>query len=224
MTGNTPCRPALALLATGLLLPTALCAAPPPLAARVDYRDAQAGTREQLALEDVQTYYLAGRNTAGQDIEPQRFPALSFRLTPRAATQDVPRISIPFADLTTIDFEWLPPPRSTIAFRSIQCVQNNGSTHTLTMVADGKEYRYVRKNKAGRVEQEVTGHLDLSIPPPAATAAAGGLRDDTMYDWHAFRGMGMTKQRSHAPDNEWVLVREQVDRVEFLAETPAEEK
>ncbi len=44
--------------------------------------------------------------------------------------------------LASSDFQWLPTPRSTVGFRTVQISEKEGGTHSLTMVVDGQEYRH----------------------------------------------------------------------------------
>jgi hypothetical protein len=82
-------------------------------------------------------------------------------------------------------------------------------------MVDGQKYRYVRTSKNGVVKQDITGELELRMAPTASEANRDS-RAEVSFSWFAFRGIGPEKQRPHSPDNDWILNKELIHRIEFV--------
>lgn len=207
-------------------IPPAVCGEDTPqLSAQLFYRDNYPtnSNKLQIQLDDVLAYYTVAQGSASaQTLEPQRPPALVFCILTKQPTQEVKWIYIPLATLTSIDFQWLPMPRSTIGFKNMRIATKDGGAHVVDVLVDGQEYRYVRTDKHGKVVQELKGSLELRMDQ-SKSAGAGGYQPDGFYEWYAMRGIWTGKQRPHSPDNEWIINRNFIDRIEFVPNAEAKD-
>ncbi|MDA1055416.1 MAG: hypothetical protein O3C40_33880 [Planctomycetota bacterium] len=220
---STSASVTVAFALTTLIQQAALCADAPDLSARFFYRDHYAtnSKKMQLLLDDVSAYYTAARHSGpGQNSEPERPKALTFRILTKQPTQEVQWMSIPLSAMTSVDLQWLPLPRSTVGFKNIRISRKGGGSDSVDMIVDGREYRYVRTDKNGVVQQDIKGDLELRIDR-TVSAVPGGYGADVSYEWFAFCGTGPGKQRPHSPDNEWIIRKELIDRVEFIENVDA---
>jgi hypothetical protein len=198
-----------------------------PCSARIFYREDHAtnSIKLQVVLDEVAAYYASSRNAAhGQNLGSQCPPSLTFRIMTNQATQAIYWVAIPLATLTSVELQWLPLPRSTFGFQQVRLPIKGGGAHTVEMLVDAKEYRYTRTDKHGVREQVLKGELAMRMEQPVA-AANSGDGSELFYEWFGFRGMGERKQRPHSPDNEWIIQRELIDRIEFIpveGEAPAD--
>ncbi len=209
---------AIAFTLTALVQPSARCAEAPRLSARFFFREDHLITSSeiQILLDDVSAYYVADCNgDPSRDPGPQHPKNLTFRILTKQPTQDVQWVSIPLSSLTSIDFQWLPMPRSMIGFKTLRFASKDGGSHSMDMMVDGQKYRYVRTSKNGVVKQDITGELELRMAP-AASEANRDVRAEVSFAWFAFRGIGSGKQRPHSPDNDWILNKELINRIEFV--------
>ena len=208
---------AFAFALSAWIQPAGLCADEPHLSARVFYRDdytANSG-KQEILLDDAPAQYIAvGNGAPGQNAQPQNPAAFVFRIRTTQPTQAVQWVSIPLAGVTSMDFQWLPLPRSTIGFRTVRIAMRDGGTNSIDVITDGQEYHYVRTGRSGVVEKDIKGQLELCLDH-VESPAIGGFRSEVSYTLFAFRGIGAGKQRPHSPDNEWIINREFVDWVEF---------
>lgn len=94
----------------------------------------------------------------------------------------------------------------------------DGSSHTLEMIVDGHEYRYLRTCKDGTVGEDLKGDLKLRSGG-TVSAFLGEIKSDVPFEWYSFHGKGQQKQRPGSEDNEWFLDLGLVDRVEFIQGT-----
>ncbi|MEI6211570.1 MAG: hypothetical protein WCR06_08080 [bacterium] len=206
-----------------IIADSARCEDAPHLSAQLFYRDNYAtnSNKLQIELDDVLPYYTISRGSSSDlTLAPQCPTDLTFRILTRQPTQAIHWISLPLATFASVDFQWLPLPRSTIGFKNIRITTKDGGVVSVDMLIDGQAYRYTRTDKHGVVKQEIKGELELRLRDASVPAVAGGFGSERFYEWFAMRGIGVAKQRPHSPDNEWIIGREFIDRIEFIA--PAE--
>jgi hypothetical protein len=206
---------------TAVIQPVARGEDAPHLSAEIHYRDDFPTNSNKLLimLDDVLTYYTVEHGTASaRMLEPQRLPALVFCILIKQPTQEVKWLRLPLATFTSIDFQWLPMPRSAIGFKNMRIATKDGGAHVVDALVDGQEYRYVRTDKHGKVVQEFKGGLELRLDQ-SVSVGAGWNQPDGFYEWYAMRGIWTGKQRPHSPDNEWIINRQFIDRIEFVPHT-----